>query len=124
MINRIIKIRKDKNLSQEKFADKLNLSRNFINQVEAGKKNLSDRSISDICREFSVNEEWLRNGTGNMYIPVENKLESYLAMISKGDDDFIKDIVEVYMELDQTSKEALKQIGLKMAEKIKKREQK
>lgn len=124
MINRIIKIRKDNNLSQEKFADKLNLSRNFINQVEAGKKNLSDRSISDICREFSVSEEWLRHGTGDMYVPVEDKLEKYLGMISKGDDDFIKDIVEVYMELDQTSKEALKQIGLKMAEKIKKREQK
>ena len=31
------------------FAKKLNLSRNFINQFENGNKNISDRTINDIC---------------------------------------------------------------------------
>ena len=57
MIKRIIKIREDNGLNQEKFAEKIGLSRNFINQVENGKKNISDRTISDICRLFNVNEE-------------------------------------------------------------------
>jgi len=60
--NRIVLLRKTLGYSQEKFAQKLNLSRNFINQIEAGKKNPSDRTILDICREFNVNEEWLEPG--------------------------------------------------------------
>lgn len=120
MISRIIKIRESEGLSQERFAEKLELSRNFINQVENGKKNMSDRTISDICRKFDINEEWLRYGTGEMKIPKEGKLSSYLAQISKGDDEFIKDLIAVYMELDQVSKDALKKIAQKMAEQQKK----
>jgi transcriptional regulator with XRE-family HTH domain len=74
---RIIAIRKSErhNLSQEAFAKKLNLSRNFINQVECGKKNLSDRSILDICEVFDVNEEWLRTGNGEMFLPINQEKE-------------------------------------------------
>lgn len=71
MINRIIQIREYYDLSQEKFASRLGLSRNFINQVENGKKNLSDRSIADICREFNVNDDWLRNGKGKMFNQID-----------------------------------------------------
>ena len=124
MINRIIEVRKDNDCNQEQFASKLNLSRNFISQVESGKKNFSDRTISDICREFSVNEEWLRTGKGEKYKAVEDKLETYLGQISRGNDDFIKDIIEIYMELDQSSKDALKEISIRMAVKQKERERK
>lgn len=124
MINRIIEVRKDNDCNQEQFANKLNLSRNFISQVESGKKNFSDRTISDICREFSVNEEWLRTGKGEKYKAVEDKLEAYLGQISRGNDDFIKDIIEIYMELDQSSKDALKEISIRMAVKQKERERK
>lgn len=120
---RILQIRKEQKLTQDAFAEKLKLSKNYVWQMEKGERTPSDRTISDICREFNVNEQWLRTGQGDMYIPPADKLENYLGMISKGDDVFIKDIVEVYMELDQTSKEALKQIGIKMADRVKKREQ-
>lgn len=123
MKERIKKIRKSNKLTQQEFADILGIKQNTVASYEMGRIGISDAVINSICREFSINEDWLRYGTGEMYIPTADKLESYLGMISKGDDDFIKDIIEVYMELDQTSKEALKQIGLKMADKIKKREQ-
>lgn len=122
MINRIIDIRKQNGYNQEQFATKLNLSRNFISQVESGKKNISDRTISDICREFNVNEEWLRTGQGEIHNLASDKLETYLGQISRGNDDFIKDIIEIYMELDQPSKDALKEISLRMAVKVKERE--
>lgn len=67
MIKRIIQIREQAGLSQEKFAEKIGLSRNFINQAENGKKNFSDRTLKDICREFNVNEAWLRTGDGEPY---------------------------------------------------------
>lgn len=123
MIKRIIKIREDNGLNQEKFAEKIGLSRNFINQVENGKKNISDRTISDICRLFNVNEEWLRTGNGKPYISQDDKLSSYIANIAFGDDDFIKDLIMVYMELDDTSKNALKKIASSMAQRIKNRDQ-
>ena len=53
-------------ITQEDFASRINLSRNFIAQIEIGTKTPSDRSIADICREFNINEEWLRTGQGEM----------------------------------------------------------
>lgn len=124
MKDRIRKIRKDTGLTQEKFADKLGLKRNTIATYETGKSEPMDNIIVSMCREFNINEEWLRYGKEPMYNPVSDKLECYLAQISKGNDDFIKDIIEVYMELDQTSKDALKELSMKMIEKHKNREQK
>ena len=69
MIKRIIQIRKQANLSQEEFAKKLGLSRNFINQAENGKKNFSERTIDDICEKIkidgkTINKTWLCTGKG------------------------------------------------------------
>ena len=122
MVDRVIKIREESGDSQEKFASRLGLSRNFINQFENRKKNISDRTISDICKEFNISEEWLRYGTGEMKRPAEHKLSSYVSEIVTGDDDFIKDLIEVYMGLDQTSKNALKEIAKRMADKRNKRD--
>lgn len=122
MIKRIIQIREQEGLSQEKFAQRLGLSRNFINQVENEKKNLSDRTISDICREFCINEDWLRNGTEPMKISKSGKLSAYMGEIVSGDDYLIQDLIEVYMELDSDSKKALRIIADKMVEKRKGRE--
>ena len=67
MNNRILKIRKDSKLTQDAFADKINLSKNFVWMMEKGERIPSDRTISDICREFKVNEDWLRTGHGDPY---------------------------------------------------------
>lgn len=64
MKNRISQIRKNNNMTQEAFAKKLNLSKNFVWMLEKGERVASDRTIADICREFNVNEKWLRTGDG------------------------------------------------------------
>lgn len=68
MNERIKTIREDRKLSQSEFADMLDLKRNSISLIELGKRNPSDRTINDICKEFSVNEHWLRTGEGEPYI--------------------------------------------------------
>ena len=78
MKDRIIEIRNcvgenGKKMTQEEFANKLNLSRSFINQIEVGAKNPSDRTILDICKEFNVNETWLRTGEGEMFLPMDRE---------------------------------------------------
>ena len=80
MKNRIIEVRNHvgkngKKMTQQEFADRLNLSRSFINQVEVGTKNPSERTILDICKEFNVSEEWLRTGKGEMFLPMSREDE-------------------------------------------------
>ncbi len=67
MNDRIIELRKKQNWTQDEFAERMRISKNYVSLIENGKKIPSDRLISDICREFGVNEEWLRNGT----LPIE-----------------------------------------------------
>lgn len=51
------------------FAKKLNVSQSFISRLASGEKTPSERTISDICREFRVDEHWLRTGEGEMFRP-------------------------------------------------------
>lgn len=65
---RIRKIRLDKDLTQEMFAEMLNVKRGIISANEIGSRAVSQRTIKAICREFGVNETWLLTGEGEMYI--------------------------------------------------------
>lgn len=65
---RIKQLRKELGLTQEKFADRIGLKRNSVALIELGRET-SDQTIFAICREFRVNEEWLRTGAGEMFIP-------------------------------------------------------
>lgn len=56
------------NLTQKEFADKFELSENYVWMIEKGSRVPSDRTIRDICREFGVSETWLRKGTGNPFV--------------------------------------------------------
>lgn len=66
MNDRIKMVRKEAGLSQEEFAKRLGLTKNFVSLIETEKRAPSDRTIIDICREFNVNEDWLRTGEGEM----------------------------------------------------------
>lgn len=124
MNTRIAEIRKNANLTQEQFGQKMNISKNYVNLIENGRKNPSDRLISDICRVFDIDEKWLRTGNGEMQKPWTDRLGYVLGQIAGGDDDLIKDLILAYMELDNTSKQALRQIRDSMLAKQKEREQK
>lgn len=69
MKNRIKLIRKHFALSQEQFANKIHRTSGFISNVENGKSGLSDTTIDLICSEFSVREDWLREGAEPMFLP-------------------------------------------------------
>ena len=122
MKNRILKISKDSKLNQEDFGLRLNLTKNYISLIETGNRIPSDRTISDICREFNVNEDWLKNGTGDMYKEKDGSFSELLVELEDSDDDFIKSLITVYMGLDEDSKSALRKIAKGMAEKYKSRE--
>ena len=62
MNSRIKMIRQNEGLTQSQFADKIGLSRNYVAMIEIGQREPSDRTISDICRIFDIQEDWLRHG--------------------------------------------------------------
>ena len=83
----------EKGMNKSQFAESINVSPQFISAVCAGTKQPSDRTIADICRVYNVNEDWLRDGTGDpfMQLPREETIAEYVGMITGGN---ITDIEE------------------------------
>lgn len=75
MDKRLKKLRKTLNLTQQEFSNRIGIKRNNIACYETGKNTPSDAAISLICREFNVNENWLRTGDGDMFLETDRKSE-------------------------------------------------
>lgn len=122
MKERIKYIRKEVGLTQVEFGEKIGVKGNTVTGYEKGLRNPTDAVILSICREFNVNENWLRNGEGPIYKERDGSFTEMLSDIDDSDDDFIKNIIRIYMELDEDSKAALKKVAKKMAEKYQKQD--
>lgn len=118
---RVKELRKQINLTQQAFADRLNLKRNTVGSYEVNVVEPSGRTISDICREFNVNETWLRTGEGEMFnqITRSEKITAFLTDITADEgDDFKRRFVEMLAELEPEDWKLLE----RMAEKLQKKE--
>lgn len=110
MKDRIKKIRKELDLTQQEFADKLKVPRNTIAGYEVGKSNPSDAAINNICREFNVNEEWLRDGIGKPFIEPsrDEQIEEFIGKLLQNEDDsFKRRLISGLAALDETGWEVL-----------------
>lgn len=76
---RVRYIRKDKNMTLEKFGEKIGLKKNSLSQIENGKNDLTEQNKKAICREFHVNYAWLSEGIGDIYNNIGETLISRLA---------------------------------------------
>ena len=77
--NRLKTIRKALDLNQTDFGTRINLSQTTIGQYEKETRPLTERVISQLVSEFHINEEYLRHGTGDMFIDQKPKLVRQLA---------------------------------------------
>lgn len=64
---RIKVLRKEKNLSMEDFGSVIGMGKSAVSRIENGVNGTTDQTIRSICREFGVNECWLRTGDGEMF---------------------------------------------------------
>ena len=69
MKDRIKEVRKSAGMTQVEFGEKLGVKGNTVTNYETGLRTPTDAVVRSICREFNVNEEWLRTGTGEMFHP-------------------------------------------------------
>ena len=98
MHERVMNLRNHLKMSQEEFGKKIGLTRFTISNLESGKRNITERVIADICREYRVNESWLRTGEGEMFR--EDDASILGELVSKYDlDDLDRRIVESYLKL-------------------------
>lgn len=126
MNERLKKLRKTLDLTQQKFADRLGVKRNTVGQWECGINAITDQVVFSICREFDVNEEWLRTGEGEMFeqMTEQQKLLKYTGMLLKDKDSAIVNAIQsfivTYEQLDNTSKATLEKIAQQFVDNLKK----
>lgn len=114
----LLKEKNNKKYTQKEFSDILGLSENFIWQIEKGDRDPSDRTISDICREFGVNEVWLRTGEGEPFQEEtrEEQIFRAAAQTIRSSNEFRKQLAFWLAQLDESDWVELEKIYRKLAE--------
>ena len=102
---RLKTLRKELGLTQQEFAERINLRRNSIAQIELGYRNPSGAVLALICREFNVNETWLRTGEGEMFAKAPTDIVSEVAE-KLGLNDFEQLILNAYVKLPKQLRDA------------------
>ena len=107
---RIQQIRKTAKMTQDEFADKIGLSKNFVWMIEKGERTPSERTVKDICREFKVNYDWLVNGTGDMFQDDDSDAQAIVDSVMTGDNDFAKKTLVKFARLSEERWKQLQEI--------------
>jgi len=120
---RIRNLRKYLGLTMEKFGEQLGVGKTAISNIENGNRNVTEQMCKSICREFNVNEDWLRNGNGEMFfIPKDETAMIVSDLLESTDNTFynlILDIVKTYQNLKPTDQDIIKTICQQLIENIK-----
>lgn len=104
MEERIKKLRKALGLTQKEFGERIGVKPNTIGTYEIGRNKPIDAVMSLICREFNVNETWLRTGEGEMFAQQskEDELAAAVERLLTGETaDFKRRLIRVLAGLDE-----------------------
>lgn len=98
---RIRELRKTLDLNQDEFGKKIGITNTAVSKLEKGERNITEQVILSICREFNVNEEWLRTGDGDMFIhhDIDEDLALALGQLSSVKNDKLKEALLLLTEL-------------------------
>ena len=109
MNERIKELRKNLNLTLEKFGKRLGVTKVTISNIENGNRNLTEQMLISICREFNVNENWLRNGEGEMFNSVPNSTMEQLRNEFHLDE-FSFNLVYEYLKLPEEKRNVVREL--------------
>lgn len=106
MKDRIREVREHFGLSMEKFGSRIGIGKASISLLESGKNNPSVQTITLICREFGVNEQWLRTGEGEMFEQTRASVLDRLSMeydLSREQ----RSVIEAFLDLDPQERDVI-----------------
>lgn len=112
MKDRIKKIRKSNDLTQQEFAKRLNVPRSNIAGYESGARSPSDGVVTLICREFGINEDWLRYDKGRMEADVsrENEIAALMRSSLHGSEEFKEAVIQAVKTRSESELEVLEKM--------------
>ena len=121
MNERMKKLRKALDITQQEFADKIGIKRNSYANYETGRNVPIDAIIVSICREFNVNETWLRTGEGDMFveIPEEDMFSRAAASCIKDNDKTAMEGLILWRSLPPDARRIVEDYIIQFAELIK-----
>ena len=95
---RIKFIRKEKNLNQEEFGERLGVGKYVIANIELNRVEPKELLINHICDIYAINKEWILNGTGEVYKTTEKNIINDLVKEFDLDEDELS-IIKSYINL-------------------------
>ena len=115
MNERIKALRKFLGLNQTEFGNRIGIKQTTVAGYETGSKNPMDSVVISICREFNVNETWLRTGEGEMFneLSADEEIGYIVGGVLDHDEkespfyDVILAMMRSYHELDDKSKDVV-----------------
>lgn len=116
MNERIKTLRKSLKMNQTDFGNKVGIKQTTVAGYENGIRTPTDAIILSICREFDINEEWLRTGKGEMkrITTEDDEFQKYIALLLRDKEDFvaqkIKRFIVGYEKLDATDKKVVENL--------------
>lgn len=124
--DRIKEIRISLGLNQSDFGNKIGLGQAGVSALEKGIRGITDRNIQLICEKFNVNEEWLRNGEGEMFLDVSEEDEFMKAATElriSGDEGIMQAVIE-YWKMSPEQRELIKNFIINIGDAYKKEQKK
>ena len=124
--DRIKEIRISLGLNQSDFGNKIGLGQAGVSALEKGIRGITDRNIQLICEKFNVNEEWLRNGEGEMFLDVSEEDEFMKAATElriSGDEGIMQAVIE-YWKMSPEQREIIKNFIINIGDAYKKDQKK
>lgn len=114
---RIRILRESLHESQEQFGNSIGISKSGVSNIESGIRNVTEKHIKLICAAYSVNENWLRDGTGEMLIQNDNTIISEVAaQYHLGDMD--KELLRIFLELAPEQRQAVKSFAFALVDSV------
>ena len=99
---RLAKIRETLGLSQEELGSRIGISRFSVSNYESGKRNITERVMKDICREFSIGYLWFTTGQGEMLHVSDNALEDRIEELLEGENETAKALFKAFAAFDES----------------------
>lgn len=105
---RIRELRKALNLSQKDFGKNIGLTQNTISYMEKTGATVTEQNIKTICSQFNVNENWLRTGSGKMFLETEKKHKEFFDIFNELSPTLQDYLIKTAKELLDTQEKLLK----------------